>query len=116
MNGGRQGRVARFGCLLVLGSALFVKSADAQGDDPVVRYFRAFDTIEMPMRPYREISAKEAQASEAYFEAEYDELNRLSEVEKVRHGEVDLRYRFRYYDSGVLREISKQQLKPEVRP
>ena len=82
----------------------------------MVRYFRAFDTIEMPMRPYREISRTEAEASEAYFRARYDEVNHLSEVEKIRHGEVDLRYRFRYYDSGVVREISKQQLNPVVRP
>jgi len=66
------------------------------------RYFISYSGVSLPLRLVNEIQADQLDNRNTYFRGEYDALDRLELLEKMVYGEVELRHRYRYDDSGRL--------------
>lgn len=70
----------------------------------MIRYFLTYRGVKLPLRMTEEIPADALKHRNTYFRAEFDELGRMSWVEKLVYGEVEMRHDYRYEEDGRLVE------------
>lgn len=70
---------------------------------PHYRYFVTYSGVKLPLKLVTPIEEAEIQHRNTYIRAEFDDRNRLTGVEKLVYGEVELMHRYDYDAGGALR-------------
>lgn len=79
-------------------------------DEPVdlqgctCRCFVSYSGVRLPLNLVTPLDDGQLANRNTFFRAYFDARERLVACEKITYGEVELSHRYRYYESGVLRE------------
>jgi hypothetical protein len=69
---------------------------------PSLRYFLTYSGVRLPLSLVEELPADALRNRNTYFQAAYDETDRLLWLEKLVYGEVELRHDYVYDAQGAL--------------
>jgi hypothetical protein len=67
------------------------------------RYFVTYSGVKLPLKLLNELEPDQRGNRNTFFRGYFDDQDRLTCVQKVVYGDVELDHRYAYYDSGVLR-------------
>jgi len=81
-----------------------------------VRFFRTFDAIRLPYRPYDEVTEAETHDLEAFIRCAFDSQGRVTRLEKFYQGRPHFTHEYRYHPNGQLREVVVRELWPREAP
>lgn len=76
----------------------------SKADNDTFRYFISYSGVALPLKLVNELQANEIDNRNTFFRATYDGQGRMVLCQKVVYGETEMEHRYRYYDSGALRE------------
>lgn len=69
---------------------------------PALRYFLTYRGLSLPLALTEELAPAALRNRNTYFRAAYDKTGRMLWVEKLVHGEVELRHDYRWAEDGNL--------------
>lgn len=67
------------------------------------RYFVSYSGIRLPLKLSQPLEAGALSNRNTFFRGFFDERERMTGVQKMVYGEVELEHRYEYYDSDVLK-------------
>ena len=67
-----------------------------------IRYFVSYTGIKLPFRLVNELDAAQVENRNTYFRGTFDAQGRLTGFDKFAYGEIELRHRYTYRESGTL--------------
>lgn len=80
----------------------------------VCRFFVSYTGIKLPLKLVNPLDEANLQNRNTFFRGYFDSQERLLACEKVVYGEIELRHRYEYYDSGVLKQVEVTDADQEV--
>lgn len=72
--------------------------------DCTCRCFVSYSGVKLPLNLVTPLEEAQLGNRNTFFRAYFDARERLVACEKITYGEVELSHRYRYYESGVLRQ------------
>ena len=80
----------------------------------VCRYFVSYTGIKLPLKLVNPLEEANLRNRNTFFRGYFDPQERLLACEKVVYGEIELRHRYEYFDSGVLKQVEITDADQEV--
>ena len=68
----------------------------------VCRYFLTYTGVKLPLRLLNELKPGQIENRNTYFRGYFDEKERLTGIQKVVYGEIELQHRYEYRDDDTL--------------
>ncbi len=68
------------------------------------RYFSSYSGVKLPLKLVGEIAEEDMGNRNTYYQASFDQQNRLCVCRKIVYGENELQHLYSYYDSGILKQ------------
>lgn len=68
------------------------------------RFFTSYSGLMLPLKLVGEITLKDLENRNTYFEAVYDEHDRLATCAKIVYGETEMKHQYKYRNNGTLEE------------
>lgn len=66
------------------------------------RYFLTYSGVKLPLKLCQPLEAASIENRNTFFQAWFDEQDRVTAFQKIVYGEVDLEHRYRYHANGRL--------------
>jgi hypothetical protein len=66
------------------------------------RYFITYSGVKLPFNLVSELQEPEVRNRNTYFRGHFDSKDRLTGFDKLSYGEIELKHRYTYHDSGRL--------------
>jgi hypothetical protein len=67
----------------------------------VCRYFLTYTGVKLPLRLLNELEPGQIENRNTYFRGYFDEKERLTGIQKVVYGEIELQHRYEYRDDTL---------------
>jgi hypothetical protein len=67
------------------------------------RYFVTYSGVKLPLKLSQPLEEAALNNRNTYFRAWFDEGGRMTGLQKMVYGEVEMQHRYEYYDSGALK-------------
>ncbi len=78
------------------------------------RYFSSYSGVKLPLKLVGEIAEEDMGNRNTYYQASFDQLDRLCICRKIVYGENELQHQYSYYDNGVLKQAIISEDEDEV--
>ncbi len=78
------------------------------------RYFLTYSGVNLPLTLLNELEPDQLKNRIAFFRGDYDGQDRLTGVQKMVYGEVEMEHRYQYDETGVLRRAEISDIDGEV--
>ncbi len=78
------------------------------------RYFLTYSGVNLPLTLLNELEPDQLKNRIAFFSGVYDGQDRLTGVQKMVYGEVEMEHRYQYDETGVLRRAEISDIDGEV--
>jgi len=69
------------------------------------RYFLTYSGVKLPLRLMTELEPAQLENRNTFFRAYFDGEDRLTGVQKLVYGEVEMEHRYAYHANGNLRSV-----------
>lgn len=79
------------------------------------RYFLTYSGVKLPFKLCQQLEASSIENRNTFFQAWFDEQERVTSFQKIVYGEVDLEHRYRYHANGQLATAEIVDAEGEVR-
>ncbi len=79
-----------------------------------LRHFLTYSGVKLPLKLVSPLAEAEIENRNTFFRGWFDSVERLTALEKVVYGEVELRHRYDYRDTGTLRQAEITDADGEV--
>ena len=68
----------------------------------VCRYFVTYSGVKLPLKLCQPLEASSLSNRNTFFQAWYDELDRITAFQKMVYGEIEMEHRYQYYENNSL--------------
>jgi hypothetical protein len=68
-------------------------------------YFLTYSGIKLPLKLVTELEPAQLENRNAYFRGFFDALDRLTGLQKLVYGEIEMQHRYAYHANGALRSV-----------
>ncbi|QSA95876.1 DUF6156 family protein [Methylococcus sp. EFPC2] len=91
----------------------------------LLRYFLSYTGIKLPLKLLNELEPAQIENRNTYFRGYFDEKSRLTGLQKMVYGEVEMQHRYKYRDDDTLLwaeiadaegEVTQLDFGPDGRP
>ncbi len=79
------------------------------------RYFLTYSGVKLPLKLCQPLEAAAIENRNTFFQAWFDDADRITALQKMVYGEVEMEHRYRYHDSGTLAEAEIVDAEGDVR-
>jgi hypothetical protein len=66
------------------------------------RYFLSYNGVKLPLKLVAELEPAQTENRNTFFRGYFDERDRLTALQKVVYGEIELEHRYAYHDNAAL--------------
>jgi hypothetical protein len=68
------------------------------------RYFVTYSSVKLPLKLSQPLDENALSNRNTFFRAYFDDKERITGLQKVVYGEVELEHHYAYYDNGTLKQ------------
>lgn len=78
------------------------------------RIFVTYSGIKLPLKLVNELTVADTENRNTFFRGYFDEQERLTRLEKVVYGELELQHLYQYHENGTLKQAEIIDMDDEV--
>lgn len=78
------------------------------------RYFSSYSGVKLPLKLVGEIAEEDMGNRNTYYQARFDQQDRLCICRKIVYGENELQHQYSYYNNGLLKQAIITEDEDEV--
>jgi hypothetical protein len=78
------------------------------------RYFVTYSGVKLPLKLSQPLDEDALSNRNTYFRAYFDDQDRMTSVQKIVYGEVELEHHYAYYNDGTLKQAEVIDTEGEV--
>jgi hypothetical protein len=78
------------------------------------QYFLSYSGVKLPLKPVGELEPDQIENRNTYFRGYFDARDRLTTLQKMVYGELELEHRYTYHGNGALSRAEIVDIDGEV--
>ncbi len=79
-----------------------------------LRFFVSYTGVKLPFKLVNELQPAEVENRNTFFRGYFDAQDRLTALEKIAYGEIELKHDYTYHDNGKIRSAEITDIDGEV--
>jgi len=78
------------------------------------RYFVTYSGVKLPLKLSQPLKKDALNNRNTFFRGYFDTHDRISSLQKMVYGEIELEHRYEYYDNGILKQAEVIDAEGEI--
>lgn len=89
-------------------------STTSNSNRGTLRFFVTYTGVKLPFKLVNELQPAEVENRNTFFRGYFDAQDRLTGLEKIAYGEIELKHDYTYHDNGKIRSAEITDIDGEV--